>query len=236
MITPDIQVLDDPVPAFTEALLNAARTQGHVALTGGSTPKLAYEQAARRPDAFSGAHIWFGDERCVDPDDERSNFKMANQALLEPLDRAGISVGSAHRIKGELGPQDGAADYAAQLESAGGDSPAPAFELIVLGIGPDGHIASMFPGQSSLQERSRLVVGVPEAGHEPFVPRVTLTFPALALARQVIVLATGSGKAEAVQGAFGAAARPRPEVPASLLVEHVSSLTVLLDHDAAAGL
>lgn len=232
MIKPNIQVLDDPVPAFTQAVLDAARARGHVALTGGSTPKVAYEQAARQPDAFAGAHIWFGDERCVPPDDERSNFGMARQALLDPIQQAGVTLGGCHRMKGELGPDAGAEDYTQQLSQAS----EPEFDLILLGIGPDGHIASMFPGQDTLQERSKLVRGVPEAGHEPFVPRITLTFPALARARQVLVLATGESKAEAIGKAFGSGAQPSPHVPASMLVEHVSSLTVLLDHDAAAQL
>jgi 6-phosphogluconolactonase len=232
MITPNIQVLDDPVPAFTQAILEAARSQGHIALTGGSTPKVAYQQAAQQPDAFAGAHIWFGDERCVPPDDERSNFGMARQALLDPLDQAGVSLGGSHRMKGELGPEDGAEDYTRQLSEASD----PEFDLILLGIGPDGHIASMFPGQESLQERSRLVVGVPEAGHEPYVPRISFTFPALARARQILLLATGSSKADAVSKAFGSQARPTTAVPSSMLAEHARALTVLLDRDAAAGL
>jgi 6-phosphogluconolactonase len=232
MITPNIQVLDDPVPAFTQAILEAARAQGHIALTGGATPKAAYEQAARQPDAFEAAHIWFGDERCVPPDDERSNFGMAQQALLDPIEQAGVSLGSSHRMKGELGPDDGAEDYARQL----GEASDPEFDLILLGIGPDGHIASMFPGQASLQERSKLVVGVPEAGHEPYVPRISFTFPALARARQILLLATGSSKADAVSKAFGPQARPTTAVPSSMLVEHARALTVLLDRGAAAQL
>lgn len=235
MTVPGIRVLDDPVAAFTEVLLAAAATGGHVALTGGSSPKSAYEQAARQPDAFDGARLWFGDERCVAPDDERSNFGMAKKALLDPLAEAGVTLAGCHRIEGELGPHAGAEAYARELQEVGG-AEGPEFELILLGIGPDGHICSMFPGQDSLAERSRLAVGVPEAGFEPYVPRVTLTFPALSRAHHVVLLATGEKKADAVARAFGDGATPRPEVPASMLVEHVASLTVLLDADAAAKL
>ncbi|HET9718652.1 MAG TPA: 6-phosphogluconolactonase [Solirubrobacteraceae bacterium] len=232
MITPDIQVLEDPLPAFTQAILDTARSRGHIVLTGGSTPRLAYERAAQQPEAFAGAHIWFGDERCVPPEDERSNFGMARQALLDPLDQAGVQLGSTHRMKGELGHRGGAGDYARQLRDASN----PEFDLILLGIGPDAHIASMFPGQLSLAEQDALVVGVPEAGHEPYVPRISFTFPALARARQVLLLATGEGKADAVAKAFGSEASPTTDAPASMLAQHVRALTVLLDRDAAGGL
>lgn len=232
MITPDIQIQDDPVSAFTQAILDTARAQGHIVLTGGSSPKVAYQQAAEHPDAFAGAHIWFGDERAVPPDDENSNFGMARQALLDPLQEANITLGGVYRMKGELGPEAGAEDYTRQLESAG----TPEFDLVLLGVGPDAHIASMFPGQLTLRERSRLVLGVPEAGHEPYVPRITMTFPAFARARHILVLATGASKAEAIGKAFGREARPTPEAPASMLVEHAQALTVLLDPAAAAQL
>lgn len=223
--------------AFADALLEAARSGGHVALTGGSTPKAAYEMAAAKdPQAFAGAEIWFGDERCVPPDDERSNYRMARQALLDPVKAAGIDFAGVHRMAGELGPHAGAEAYARELEAAASTSRGPEFALILLGIGPDGHIASMFPGQDSLGERSRWVVGVPEAGHEPYVPRITLTFPALSRARRVLLLATGSSKADAVAGAFGPDSVRRPELPAAMLVDHVAQLTVMLDADAAAQL
>lgn len=234
MITPDIEVHEDPVPAFTQAILDAARAQGHIVLTGGSTPKVAYEHAAEQAEAFAGAHIWFGDERAVPPDDERSNFGMAQQAMLGPIEQAGVTLGGCHRMKGELGPDAGAEDYTGQLQGA--FSGAPEFDLLLLGIGPDAHIASMFPGQPTLQERSELVTGVLEAGFEPYVPRITMTFPALACARHVLVVATGSSKAEAIAKAFGSEATPSPQAPASMLVEHVRSLTVLLDREAAAQL
>ncbi|MCL2420019.1 MAG: 6-phosphogluconolactonase, partial [Conexibacteraceae bacterium] len=109
-------------------------------------------------------------------------------------------------------------------------------ELVLLGIGPDGHICSMFPGQDSLNERSRLAVGVPEAGLEPFVPRVTLTFPALSHAKRVLVFATGASKADPIAAAFAEDAPATPEIPASLLAEHVEDIVVLLDDDAASRL
>ena len=109
-------------------------------------------------------------------------------------------------MKGELGPDAAADEYERELQAAG----SPRFDLVLLGIGPDGHLASLFPDQASLSERSRLVVGVPEAGLEPYVPRVTLTFPALVNARQVVFLATGESKAEAVAAAFGPERQARP--------------------------
>ena len=229
MIEPNIEILDDPLAVFTDALLAAIGSGGHVALTGGSTPRKAYEMAARQPQAFAGARLWFGDERCVPPDDDRSNYGMAKAAMLDPVAAAGVEIGFCRRMVGELGPDEGAAEYERALAEEAVDR----FALIVLGIGPDGHIASMFPGQASLGERERLVVGVPQAGLEPFVPRVTLTFPALARADRVIVLATGESKADAVSAAFAPDATPTPEVPASLLARHVSALTVLLDPPAA---
>ena len=108
------------------------------------------------------------------------------------------------------------------------------FDLILLGIGADGHCASLFPNQASLNERSRLVVGVPEAGLAPFVPRISFTLPMLAAGRHVVFLATGEAKADAIAKAFGPGTDPDPATPASLLVPEAKLITVLCDQSAAA--
>lgn len=217
-------VRDDPAAACAELLVDVAETGGHIVLTGGSTPRVAYQHAAERPEAWKGATIWFGDERCVPPGDELSNFKMANEALL-----ARVQPRAVHRIQGELGHSEAADAYEQELRDAG----APEFDLMLLGLGPDGHLASLFPGQETLSERSRLVVGVPRAGLEPFVPRVSMTLPRLASARQIVFLVSGESKADAVRAAFGPDAQPDPNVPASLLPPLASEVTVLLDRAAA---
>lgn len=165
------------------------------------------------------------------PDDDRSNYKLAKEALLDRLD-PGASGPIVHRIEGELGPEDAAAEYEQQLRDAG----PPRFALVLLGLGPDGHVASLFPDQPSLSERSRLVVGVPQAGLEPYVPRVSLTLPALALGEQIVLLVRGASKADAVAAAFGPNAAPDPHVPGSLLASLARNLKVLLDPPAASGL
>jgi 6-phosphogluconolactonase len=225
-----LQLVDDPAHACAEVLLDAIQRGGHIVLTGGSTPKAAYSEVA---GVLGGGHdlrgttLWFGDERCVPPEDDRSNYKMARESLLEAM--AGPTSPTVHRMKGELGPEDGAADYERQLHEAG----TPPFDLLLLGMGPDGHLASLFPDQETLQERSQLVVGVPEAGLEPFVPRISLTLPALASARRVVFLVSGESKAEAVAAAFGAGSAPDPHVPSSLLEPLGPEITVLLDAAAA---
>lgn len=221
-----LEIVDDPAGACSELLVAAASAQGHVVLTGGSTPRVAYERAAQTPDAWRGATVWFGDERCVPPDDDLSNYKLARDALLSPL---GDPQPAIHRMQGELGPAAGAAAYERELEQAG----PPHFDLLLLGLGPDGHLASLFPDQESLLERSRWTIGVERAGHEPFVPRISMTFRALTWARRVVFLVSGESKADAVAAAFGSAARPDPHVPSSLLPPMVDELTVLLDAAAA---
>ncbi len=113
------------------------------------------------------------------------------------------------RIKGELGPDEGADDYERELDEAG----PPVFDLLLLGVGPDGHTASLFPDQPARARALAARRRGRESGLEPFVPRVTLTFPALAKARRVVVLVSGASKADAVAAAFGPDAPPDPHVP-----------------------
>jgi 6-phosphogluconolactonase len=230
----ELEIVEDPARACSAMLLSAVLGGGDVVLTGGSTPRPAYQELTRAlretGQDMRGTTLWFSDERCVPPDSELSNYRLVKQSLLDPM--ADLSRPAVRRIRGELGPEEGAAAYARELDEAG----EPEFALVLLGLGPDAHLASMFPDQPSLSERSRLVVGVEEAGLEPLVPRITLTLPALANAEQIVFLVTGEEKAEAVATAFGRDAEPDPRVPASMLVPLAKELTVLLDSAAAARL
>ena len=193
-----------------------------MALTGGSTPRSAYEQAAAlRPD-WSGVEIWFTDERCVPPDHEHSNFGMVERAMLAKVEGAVV-----HRIEGELGPQEGAVAYERELEEAR----LVALDLMVLGVGPDAHICSLFPGAAELGERDRQAVGVETPGMAPLVSRVTLTLPMVNSARQIVFLITGEDKADAVSRVFSGP--PDPRAPGSLVE---GTPLVLLDEAAASRL
>jgi 6-phosphogluconolactonase len=220
-------VIDDPAARAADRMARVVGAGGHLVLAGGNTPRAAYERLAVMGLDWSGCVVWFGDERCVPPDDERSNFRMVRESLLDQLGDSGPAV---RRIRGELGP-DGAADaYERQVEEDFGGR--PIFDLVLLGLGPDGHTASLFPGQSTLEERERAVLGVQEAGHEPYVPRVTLTLPAINAAREVVFLAEGEDKADAVRRAVEGPADPA--TPASLVAPAPGALTWLLDPAAAA--
>jgi 6-phosphogluconolactonase len=224
----EIRVLDDPGAAVAERLSEAAEDGGHIVLTGGSTPRHAYGLAAERDADWSKATVWFSDERCVPPDHPDSNFAMAARALLSKLSRPPTVV----RIQGELGPDAAAGAYEALLrEHLGSD---PRFDLIMLGVGPDGHVASLFPGKPELEETGRFAAPVPLAGMEPQVPRVTLTFPVLNGAREIDVLVSGGDKADAVARGFGDP--PDPDAPASRVSPSAGSLFVYLDEPAAARL
>jgi 6-phosphogluconolactonase len=220
-------VTENPAGEAAELLADAARAGGHLALAGGSTPRAAYERVASMEVDWTGATLWFGDDRCVPPDHEHSNYRMAKEALLDRLPGDQPAV---ERIEGEQGPDEGAARYERRLrESFGGG--VPQFDLILNGLGPDAHTASLFPGDAALGERERLVVGVDTPGMAPLVSRVTLTLPVMNAARQVVFLVSGDDKAEAVARAFSGAADP--SAPASLVQPDPGSLTLLLDPPAA---
>src|SRR5215213_8985618 len=156
-----ITVVDDPGAAIAERLTAAAEQGGHIVLTGGSSPRAAYGIAAERDADWSGATVWFSDERCVPPDDENSNFGMANRALLSRLSRPPRVM----RIQGELGYEAAADAYDALLREQWGAQ--PRFDLVLLGLGPDAHVASLFPGKPALEEADRLAAPVPQAGMDP---------------------------------------------------------------------
>ena len=223
---PDVVVTDDPAGLAAERL--AAAAGGHVALAGGSTPRNAYDRVAGMGVDWSGTTFWFGDDRAVPPDHEHSNYRMAREALLDRIEPAAV-----HRIKGELGHEQAALDYESELRGALGEG-VPALDLILLGLGPDSHTASLFPNDAALGERERLAVGVDPPGMAPLVPRVTLTLPVLNAGREVLFLVAGEDKADAVARAFSNA--PDPSAPASLVSPDSGTLGVLVDPAAAARL
>ncbi len=218
-MNPDFQVSDDPAGAAAELLAGA---RGHVALTGGSTPRVAYERAAGLRQDWSGVDVWFTDERCVPPEHEHSNFRMVDQALLSKVQGAEI-----HRMQGELDPHEGAAAYERELADAGLE----VVDLMLLGLGPDAHICSLFPGAAELGERERRVTGVDTPGMAPLVSRITLTLPVVNATRQIVFLVTGEDKAEAMARAFSG--RADPGAPGSLVE---GEPLVLCDQAAASRL
>jgi len=227
-VSREIRVAADPAAEVAELLTQAAVAGGQVVLTGGSSPERAYELAAQRDADWSKSTVWFTDERCVAPSHPDSNFGMAERALLMQLS-AGPQV---VRMEGEQGPDAGAGAYEAEIRARlGGD---PRWDLMLLGMGPDGHVASVFPGKPELDERSRLAIGVPLAGMEPQVPRISLTMPAIDSARAAVLLITGEGKAATVARAFGD--EPDASLPATMVDLRYGTLTVLLDESAASQL
>jgi 6-phosphogluconolactonase len=230
-VRPEIQVLDDPAATVAERLAEAAGKGDRMVVTGGSTPRAAYERAAKLLDDWSAADIWMTDERCVPPDHEHSNFGMLKAALLDRVEGHAPIV---HRMEGEAGPHEAAARYEEELRTTFGDDAVPAFDLLLLGVGPDAHICSLFPGDPALSERDRRAVGVETPGMAPLVSRVTLTLPVVNAARDIVFLVSGEDKAEAVARAFSGT--PDPAAPAGMVQPESGLLTLMIDPPAAVRL
>jgi 6-phosphogluconolactonase len=205
-----------------ERLARAARELRNIVLTGGKTPERAYEEAARREPDWSKVELWWSDERCVPPDHELSNYGMAKRTLLDRLEHPPAAV---HRIKGELGKDRAAAEYDRELDSA-------QLDLLLLGVGPDGHVASLFPNAPTLRRRKRVIPAEP--GLEPFVDRVTFSLPTLRSAKEILFLLAGASKADAARRAF--VEKPSPKTPASFVRARNGRTTAILDRAAAAKL
>lgn len=221
----ELVIVDDEqeaAAAAAERLARAAREGGNVVLTGGRTPEEAYKGAVMLEPDWSNVELWWSDERCVPPEHELSNYALAKRALLDRVKRGPAAI---HRIRGELGREAAAAEYDRDVD----DHP---LDLLLLGIGPDGHVASLFPNAPTLQARERVVPA--EADLEPLVDRVTMTLPTLQASREILFLVTGESKADAARRAF--AGEPGPETPASLVRARNGKTTAILDRAAAAKL
>jgi 6-phosphogluconolactonase len=221
----------DHFVALVEAAI-AARGQAMVALAGGSTPRAMNARLATAPRreqvAWERVHFFFGDERCVPPEHADSNYRMTRETLFDPL---GIDAAHIARIHGEDNPTAAAAAYQAQLvESLGA---APTFDVVFLGMGPDGHTASLFPGTLAALDLTRLAVA-------NFVPkfnsfRITLTPLIINAARNVTITAAGAEKAEALAAVISGPHEP-DRFPAQLVAPENGQLDWFVDTAAAAML
>ena len=204
---PEVEVFTDPhalVSVAAERVVRAAeaaverRGRFTIALSGGRPPRPLYELLGgplRDRVPWERTEIYFGDERCVPPSHPESNFAAARHALL-----GYVPLARVHRIEGELPPERAAANYDATLRAAFPDDLAPTFDVVLLGVGPDGHTASLFPGGAALDVRDRWAVAVPTPTTvAPHVPRVTVTLPPLERAREVWFLATGADKRDVLR-------------------------------------
>ena len=220
---PELHVADDAVQLVAGLLAEQAGRGGSIVLTGGASVGDAYEQAAVLEPDWSRVTVWWGDDRCVPPENELSNYRLARETLLDRLAAPPLAV---HRIRGELEPAVAAEEYDAALAGV-------ELDLLLLGLGSDGHMASLFPGSPQLEVEDRRATWGP-AGLEPYVDRVTLTLPALLGAKRIVFLVTGTAKADAVSQAFGG--EISRDVPASLSRLAPVTVEVFLDAAAAARL
>jgi 6-phosphogluconolactonase len=206
-----------------------------IALAGGSTPRglyelLAADAAFRDRIDWRRVDVFWGDERLVPPDHPESNYRMAHGALLSKVP---IPPDRVHRIHGEeADPARAAADYEDVMRAAFGleAGQVPRFDCVLLGLGADGHTASLFPGSPALEERSRLAVSTWVKTLS--ANRITLTLPVFNSAASVLFLASGAGKAEALRAIVERGSGP-PVLPAQMVVPHAGTLTVMADAPAA---
>ncbi|HZH91106.1 MAG TPA: 6-phosphogluconolactonase [Pyrinomonadaceae bacterium] len=239
--TPNIQIFADANEVaraaalrFVELARAGIETGGRfsVALAGGSTPKRIYELLAGEDFGaqvdWSGVHVFFGDERCVPPDDADSNYRMANEALLS---RVALPPENVHRMRGEGDAVANARLYEDELRGFfGDDAPWPEFDLVMLGMGDDGHTASLFPGTHALDARSAWVAANWVEKFDAY--RITLTASAINQARRVMFIVTGAGKAERLQEVLYSAPEPK-RLPSQLIQPRAGALAWFLDEAAA---
>jgi 6-phosphogluconolactonase len=202
-----------------------------VAVSGGSTPRGLYELLGSEPlrnrADWSRVHFFWIDERCVPINDERSNFKLVFNMLLSksPVPRINI-----HRIKGEKGPERGAVEYEKEIKTFFGTSGVPVFDLILLGMGKDGHTASLFPGSEALTKTEKLVV--PVFMDQPQIHRITMTLPVLNNAVQILFLVAGKAKASTLKMVLTDKERKK-QYPAGLVRPVHGTILWLIDQEAA---
>lgn len=239
IICRDVDELNRDAAAQFIASANAAIARSGrfaVALSGGSTPKALYALLAsssyRDRIDWSRAHLFWGDERCVPPDHPESNFRMVREALLSKIQIPGENI---HRMAGEKEPNEAAADYESELRNffALGPGHLPRFDLILLGLGEDGHTASLFPNSAVLNEREHLVAA---SYVEKFqAHRLTLTLPVINAAAQVIFLVAGQSKSAIIKEILGSDSR-LCSYPAAKVSPTDGQLKWLIAAEAAAGL
>ena len=222
---------------FVELAREAVDTRGQfsVALAGGSTPKVVYGLLAS--DEFRGllpwekVHVFFGDERCVPPDHSDSNFRMAREAMLSKLP---IPEQNIHRMRGEGDAAAHAELYESELRSYfGEDADWPRLDLVMLGMGDDGHTASLFPGTTALREQEAWVVANWVEKFSTY--RITLSAPAINRARHVMFIVTGAGKADRLPEVLHGA-RDTDRLPSQLVRPADGTLEWYVDRAAAANL
>ena len=205
----------------------AARGRFAVALPGGSVATRFFPALAAAGVDWSRTEFFWGDERAVPADDPDSNFGVARALWLET---AAVPAGRIHRMEAErVDIEAAAADYAREMVRVLGDP--PRLDVALLGVGPDGHVCSLFPGHEALREEARWVVAVVDSPKPPS-RRLTLTLPTLAAARSVIVVAVGSAKAPVLGRAL---AESSPDSPLTLVSRRANRVTFLLDAAAAAN-
>jgi 6-phosphogluconolactonase len=239
MIQPEIKVVPDLAAIAAEAASRIVHLADEhltldgrfsLVLSGGSTPKALYQLLAAEPYRsrldWKNVDFFFGDERCVPPDHPDSNFRMASEALFKPLS---IPAGQIQRMKGEIDPETAAIEYGQMLKSRFGDG-GP--DLILLGMGDDGHTASLFPGTTALAETHHRCV----ANHVEKLNawRITMSAPFINRARQVMILAGGSAKAARLAEVLEGTPDPN-RLPVQLIQPASGKLTWIIDV-AAAGM
>ena len=200
------------------------RDDVHIALAGGSTPQRAYELLGDMQGTWSHVHLWLSDERCVPADHEDANQRMVDESLVSKLRAADRPT--VHGVQGHLVPEDAAWLYGTEILRAIGAE--PVFDLVLLGLGPDGHTASLFPGHDEARASVAPVISVRDSPKPP-PERITFTLPLIARASYTLLLATGDGKREAL----GRVRAGDPELPVARLVD--AGLDEILCDEAAAG-